>query len=319
MLLTGSLLLSKIICIVAWNSEGKHSSPARNLINDDIVIMKCYNTCMVNKNRKQNMSEIFVKNHNPLKFKNVSKDCIYFMEDCKGEVIYIGRSKKYKINARMRSHELTSHFFEEVFKIYILCLDSYVDMCMHEILYINKIKPKYNKELYEGDHHFTINTKNNKILYYNKGEVARVYKDRKCDYERKSNSDRLQERKEKYEGLQTTAGTILEVFKDKSYKCKFVCGLCGNIGESSLKNLLNDYTKSCGCLNNLSHKSPYYKEYENINKDLGMEISEIKLWRKRYADLARKYRRLNGYDIPLSLKEYIKKCNRYGFTDRLYR
>lgn len=252
------------------------------------------------------MSEIFVKNHNPVKFRNVSKDCIYFMENSEGDVIYIGRSKKYKLNARMRSHEITSNFFEEVFKIYILCLDSYVDMCINEILYINEMKPKYNKELYEGIHTFSISPKTEKILYYSKGDMLRVYKDRKCDHERKSNSDRLQERKEKYEGLHTTAGVILEVFKEKFYKCKFTCDLCGNVGESSLKNVLNGYTKSCGCLNDLSYKSPYYKEYERINEDLGMEVEMIKSWRKRYNGLVRKYRRLNGSEMPLSLDEYIK-------------
>ena len=37
-----------------------------------------------------------------------------------------------------------------------------------------------------------------------------------------------------------------------------------------------------------------------------MEVEMIKSWRKRYNGLVRKYRRLNGSEMPLSLDEYIK-------------
>lgn len=258
------------------------------------------------------IKDIEVKGHNPLKFKNLTKDCVYIMEDEDTNVLYIGRSSKLKINGRMRAHEKSSKFFPEVYKIFVIPFESYIDMCLYEILYINHLKPKYNKDCYQGVTKFNVELVHERLHYYTKGIVCREYKERKEDFERKTPIDRLEERKTKFEGVSTVAGSIVEVFKDKVYMCNFNCNSCGGKGTSSLKNLINEYTKSCGCLSNIENTSPYYKEYKVLGEYYNMDLYTLKDWRKRYNNLCRKFRSINRKELPLSFKKYVECINSLG-------
>lgn len=241
---------------------------------------------------------------NNLNFYNISKDCVYFMYNSNDSCIYIGKSYKNKVNARMRAHRNKSVFFREVAYIKVVLFNSQIDTLVYELYQINKIKPTYNKDIPEGVSTMLDVIEIPQQMYYRSGDLIRKYKTIKPRVEQGNPSDRLLKRKEAFEGKVFNNLRILKVFKEGYYKGEFLCS-CGKVGVRKLSHITNGRAKSCGCLHKIINTSPYYKEYKDIQEITKVSIETIKYWRDKYKNIRKAFKRSDSDRCLIGFKTYF--------------
>lgn len=103
------------------------------------------------------------------------KDCVYFLTDEKGEIVYIGQSRQKCMISRLSAHGYTKKY-NRIF--YIECQDKKA-MEKTEAKLIIEAQPKYNRRIDDPSVIGFVGITELKRLGFRYGSVARIVEDKK--------------------------------------------------------------------------------------------------------------------------------------------
>ena len=90
--------------------------------------------------------------------KNINKYCVYRFLNKEQEVLYVGRTinLKKRISVHLKSGHLPKSCYDNLDVIQYIVFDTFLDMCLYEIYYINLYDCIYNKKDKDCENHTTV-------------------------------------------------------------------------------------------------------------------------------------------------------------------